>query len=140
VSRNVINFFKDRVFNYSSTQGYQTYEMSISNEWGDFSLYAFNFIDVRPENAPLIGIYIRWQEPFVLKLFHRIPILNLTPRQETVALHYAIGESYQSIANILNLSLYTINEHIRNIYDELGVSSRAELLEVILCKPFKKPS
>jgi DNA-binding NarL/FixJ family response regulator len=76
---------------------------------------------------------ISWQEPFILKLFHRIKRLKLTPRQETVILLYTKGEPQQIIAYKLNLSVNTVKEHIKNICERLKVGSRGDLIERILC-------
>jgi DNA-binding NarL/FixJ family response regulator len=54
-------------------------------------------------------------------------------RQETVSLLYASGDHHQTIAEKLNLSLYTVKEHVKNITDRLDIHSRADLIELILC-------
>ncbi len=107
--------------------------LSTTNAWGEFKLRAFLIKDMTGKRGNQIGLNIRWQEPFVLKLFHRIRTLNLTPRQETVGLLYAAGNQHQTIANKLNLSLYTVKEHVKNIVNRLDIQSRADLIELILC-------
>jgi len=107
--------------------------LTISNDWGQFQLRGFLLQNKLASNSPQIGINIRWQEPFVLTLFHRIKMLHLTPRQETVGLLYAAGDQYQTIANKLGLSLYTIKDHIKNISARLEINSRADLIKLILC-------
>jgi len=107
--------------------------LTISNAWGNFQIKGFLLQKKLGVNQPLIGINIRWQEPFVLTLFHRIKMLNLTPRQETVGLLYAAGDPYQVIAEKLGLSLYTIKDHIKNISTRLNIGSRADLIQLILC-------
>jgi len=106
--------------------------LTVSNSWGQFQLSGF-LLHEQGNNSQKIGITIRWQEPFVLTLFHRIKMLNLTARQETVGLLYAAGDQYQTIAEKLNLSLYTIKDHIKNISGKLKTNSRADLIELILC-------
>lgn len=107
--------------------------LATANAWGEFKLRGFLIKDMTGKRSNQIGLNIRWQEPFVLKLFHRIRTLKLTPRQETVGLLYAAGNQHQTIANKLNLSLYTVKEHVRNISARLGIRSRADLIELILC-------
>jgi len=105
-----------------------------SNAWGEFKLRAF-LIDALDDKAePQIGLHLCWQEPFVLKLFHRIKMLNLTPRQETVALFYSAGDQLQMIADKLGISLHTVKEHIRNISERLSIKTRADLITCILCE------
>ncbi|NQY27476.1 MAG: response regulator transcription factor [Piscirickettsiaceae bacterium] len=107
--------------------------LATTNAWGEFKLRAFLIKDMMGDRDDQIGLNIRWQEPFVLKLFHRIRTLNLTPRQETVGLLYAAGNQHQTIADKLNLSLYTVKDHVKNIVDRLAIHSRVDLIELILC-------
>lgn len=107
--------------------------LSTSNAWGEFKLRGFLIKDKIGKRAPRIGLNIRWQEPFVLKLYHRIKTLDLTPRQETVGLLYAAGDPYQDIADKLHLSLYTVKEHVRNISNRIDIRSRADLIQLLLC-------
>ncbi|PHS70348.1 MAG: hypothetical protein COB23_04335 [Methylophaga sp.] len=104
-----------------------------SNAWGDFKLRAFLIKDKIGNRMPRIGLNIRWQEPFVLKLFHRIKTLGLTPRQETVGLLYAAGDPHQNISAKLNISVFTVKEHVKNITDKLNIRSRADLIALLLC-------
>lgn len=107
----------------------------IDSAWGSFCLTGFLIHDCEGQRAPQIGINIRWQVPFLLKLFHAIPNLNLTLRQQSVALFYASGCPTKVMACKLELSIYTVKEHIRNIFERLQVRSRAELIEKLLCTP-----
>ncbi|MFW5451062.1 MAG: LuxR C-terminal-related transcriptional regulator [Methylophagaceae bacterium] len=107
--------------------------LTTSNAWGEFKLRGFLIKDKAGKRAPRIGLSIRWQEPFVLRIFHRIKTLGLTPRQETVGLFYAIGDQHQMIANKLNLSPYTVKEHIKNLTQRLNIHSRADFIELLLC-------
>lgn len=107
--------------------------LTASNAWGEFKLKGFLIKDKAGHRTDQIGLNIRWQEPFVLKLFHRIKTFDLTPRQETVALLYAAGDQLQMIAFKLNLSIHTVKEHIKNISSRLNTHSRADLIELILC-------
>lgn len=104
-----------------------------TNAWGEFKLRAFLIKDKVGNRSPRIGLNIRWQEPFVLKLYHRIKTLDLTPRQETVGLLYCAGDQYQTIADKLNLSVYTVKEHVKNITERLDIRSRADLIQLLLC-------
>ena len=107
--------------------------LTIANAWGEFKLRAFLINDLDGKRSNQIGLNICWQEPFVLKLFHRIKTLSLTPRQETVGLFYAAGEPLQVIADKLGISLHTVKEHIKNICDRLDIKTRADLIALILC-------
>lgn len=108
--------------------------LSIRNAWGEFKLRAFLINDLKNQDSPQIGLNISWQEPFILKLFHKIKTLGLTCRQETIALFYAAGDQLQVIADKLRISLHTVKEHIRNISLRLNIKSRAGLVGIILCE------
>jgi len=119
----------------NSKNGHKTTStVSIMNAWGEFKLHAFLMADLSNSNESQIALNISWQEPFVLKLFHKIKTLGLTSRQETIALFYAAGDQLQIIADKLNISLHTVKEHIRNISTRLNIKSRAELVGIILCE------
>lgn len=54
------------------------------------------------------------------------PEMSLTERERAVLELILEGFPYKQIADRLDLSVYTVNFHIRNIYDKLQVHSRAE--------------
>lgn len=108
--------------------------LRLNSLWGSFEISGYPVIDTLGHRAPQVYLHICWQVPFALKLFHQIPNLRLTQRQEVIALLYATGEPTKTIASILGLSLYTIKEHVHNIFDRLGIHSRAELIKRTICE------
>jgi DNA-binding NarL/FixJ family response regulator len=56
------------------------------------------------------------------------PENNLSERERDVLDLILQGYLYKQIADQLNLSVYTVNFHIRNIYAKLQVHSRAEAM------------
>jgi len=52
----------------------------------------------------------------------------LTPREREILQLLAEGKSNKDIAGMLNLSLYTVETHRRNLQDKLNVHSFAELI------------
>ncbi len=54
------------------------------------------------------------------------PPVDLTDREKAVLDLILEGYPYKQIADQLNLSVYTVNFHIRNIYGKLHVHSRSE--------------
>jgi len=52
----------------------------------------------------------------------------LTPREREILQLLAEGKSNKEIAGMLNLSLYTVETHRRNLQDKLNVHSFAELI------------
>ena len=54
------------------------------------------------------------------------PMVSLTDREQAVLDLVLEGFPYKQIADQLDLSVYTVNFHIRNIYGKLQVHSRSE--------------
>ena len=51
---------------------------------------------------------------------------KLTYRQNEVLTMIAKGMQNKEIAKALNLSIYTVMDHVKHLYNKLSVSSRAE--------------
>lgn len=109
-------------------------ELTVKSVWGDFQINGFPVLDDKGKRAPHVYLNITWQVPFSLMLFHNIRYMCFTPRQEIIGLLYAAGESTKSIANKLELSLYTVKEHVQHIFERLQIHTRAELIEHIICR------
>jgi two-component system response regulator NreC len=60
----------------------------------------------------------------------------LTPREREILQLLAEGKSNKDIAGLLNLSLYTVETHRRNLQDKLNVHSFAELILYAVRKGF----
>ena len=56
---------------------------------------------------------------------------NLSDRQYEVLCLIGQGRNAEYVANALTISVSTVQTHIRNIYQKLGVHSRQELLDLI---------
>lgn len=57
---------------------------------------------------------------------HPIQNYNLTSRESEILSLLVQGLSYKMIADRCQISLYTVNSHIQNIYDKLQVNSAVE--------------
>lgn len=57
---------------------------------------------------------------------------NLTSRETTVLALLSEGFSYKMIASKMEISYYTVNAHIRKIYEKLQVNSSAEAVSLAL--------
>jgi DNA-binding NarL/FixJ family response regulator len=73
----------------------------------------------------------------VVQLFHKTgPVEKLdnrlTPHELRLLGMLSEGYSYQAIADRLQVSINTIRDHIRNIYDKLHVHSKAEAVRKVL--------
>ena len=58
--------------------------------------------------------------------------LGLTPAQTRVASLVLRGRSTREIVNELRISSHTVQEHLRAVFDKLGVASRRELVATLL--------
>ena len=57
---------------------------------------------------------------------------DLTPRQEEIALFAAMGDSNKEIAEKLFIAEYTVKDHLKEIFQQIGVYKRSELCPKIL--------
>jgi DNA-binding NarL/FixJ family response regulator len=51
---------------------------------------------------------------------------GLTPREEEILLRLSKGYQDKQIADTLNISTWTVHNHIKNIFKKLGVHSRTQ--------------
>jgi DNA-binding CsgD family transcriptional regulator len=60
---------------------------------------------------------------------------GLTPAQSRVAALVVQGRSTRSIMAELHISSNTLQEHLRAVFDKLGIGSRRELVAVLSGRP-----
>ncbi len=97
-----------------------------ANGWGQFVFRAY-WLDGEGAEPPLVAIRISRREPLAVRLLRRMESLPLSERQIEVSLHLASGETYAAIAERLGLSRPTVIYHAQELFNKLGVASRAEL-------------
>ena len=57
---------------------------------------------------------------------------ELTEREETILKKLAAGLSYKMTADMLGISIHTVNNHARTIYEKMRVNSRSEAIATLL--------
>jgi DNA-binding NarL/FixJ family response regulator len=65
----------------------------------------------------------------VIRSFQRSTDSPLTSRETEVLQKLSRGKSYTMIADDLHINKETVRTHIKNIYQKLNVSSKAEAIE-----------
>ena len=58
--------------------------------------------------------------------------MSLTKREREVAVLAAGGITSKDIADRLFVSVRTVDNHLGRVYEKLGISSRAELAEIVV--------
>ena len=59
---------------------------------------------------------------------------HLTPREHEVMTHLSRGVLDKEIADFLSISIWTVHNHLKNIYEKLGVQNRTEAVMEYLQK------
>ncbi|MCA9575955.1 MAG: LuxR C-terminal-related transcriptional regulator [Polyangiales bacterium] len=62
------------------------------------------------------------------RTFTRSPFADLSPRQIEVARYAALGATAKEIAAETGISAHTVRQHLKAVYEVLGVGSRVELV------------
>src|SRR5438067_9195671 len=56
----------------------------------------------------------------------------LSPREREIARMVSQGYTNKMIANVLDISLWTVSTHLRRIFAKLGVSTRAAMVALVV--------
>jgi DNA-binding CsgD family transcriptional regulator len=57
---------------------------------------------------------------------------GLTARELDVARHVLRGDSTKAVANALHISAHTVQDHLKSVFDKVGVRSRRDLVGRLL--------
>ena len=96
------------------------------NSWGHFAFRAY-WLEGKGAEPPLIGIRVSRLEPLPVRVLRHMERLPLSERQVEVSLHMASGLTYAEVAERLGVSRTTAIFHAQQVFNKLGVASRAEL-------------
>ncbi len=110
---------QDKVQRWLSQNPDSNHRLSISIENGE--LAELRFIEKRQQQGLLLRIVIN-SESDKLETLKRG--LNVTKREAEVLFWLANGKSNKEIAEILGLSVRTVNKHLEQVFPKLGVENR----------------
>lgn len=103
-----------------------------NNTWGCF-VFRINWLQ-RPNNGSRgrIAVIVQYQKPALYCVLRRCEELGLTIRQTEVTAELLQGVSYEAVAGKLHLSTHTVTDHVKNVYEKLGIKNKGELLLSLL--------
>jgi DNA-binding CsgD family transcriptional regulator len=102
-------------------------DLRLENPRGRFVFRAHWLDPVGVATGKLIGVTIQHQEPAVLQTWRALQSWELSPVQMEVCLLLAQDHSQEVIGQRLNIKPTTVKDHVRKLYDKLGVARRDEL-------------
>ena len=102
------------------------------NFWGSFEFSLHRLSDAGIHSDPLIAVAVHRQEPLTLSVLRGCKKLTLTEKQTEIALLLVTGLSYDAVATRLGIRSTTVVDHVRKIYEKVGVANRSELVTMLL--------
>jgi DNA-binding CsgD family transcriptional regulator len=102
------------------------------NPWGHFTFRAYWLEPAKPGTEGLIGITVQLQESVLLQCLRRMQEVRLSAREAEVGLWLLRGYTTQKIVERLYISVHTVIDHLRNLYEKLDVHGREELITKLL--------
>jgi DNA-binding CsgD family transcriptional regulator len=102
------------------------------NAWGRFTFRAYWLESVGDNVSGLIGVTVKQAEPQALRVMRNMQTLPLSNKQKEVCLLVATGHSNDTVAQRLNISVTTVRDHLRKIYDKFAVHDRKDLIAALL--------
>lgn len=112
----------------------------VRNYWGSFQFRLYRLSDSKIDSDQLTAIAVHRQEPLSLCVFRGCKNLALTEKQTEISLLLMKGLSYDAVATRLTIRSTTVVDHVRKIYEKVGVSNRSELVTTLLFGGKKEPS
>ncbi|MFM2400429.1 MAG: hypothetical protein RL341_2586 [Pseudomonadota bacterium] len=101
---------------------------SMVNAWGRFIFNVFWLESRAAHESGLIGLTIQRQEPLSLGIVRGLQRTALSPKQREIALMLALGKTAEEVVTQLSIGTTTYKDHVRKIYEKMGVNQRADLI------------
>ena len=95
------------------------------------TLYSGNYNEEFPLNGTLANKVLLYFMQKEKTLSNKMDEYKLTNRQKEVLKLLYDGGSYKQIADVCNISIETLNSHIKAIYPKLNINSRGEIRGVL---------
>lgn len=107
-----------------------------SDKFSDFTDWELSILDMLTEalEAWFTAFHAGSGEPTADEARYSASLtsIELTRRESEIAMLIAKGSSTKEISNQLNISYSTVRTHIANIYQKCGVSSRVQLMKLLM--------
>jgi len=103
--------------------------LEINNPWGHF-LFEFDWLQApESEDGPegAVAVSISQQEPILYRALSECDQLGFTARQSEVVFWLLKGLSRTEISKKIHVSHYTVNDHVKKIYQKLEICNRTGL-------------
>jgi len=124
--QNLCNRFYDRLPISQSPR------WTTTNPWGSFTFQANWFQKTARKKDDLIAVTAQYEEPTLYHVMLLCDELGFTVRQTEVITQLLKGFTYDVIADELYVSPHTVADHVKRIYEKLGIHNRSELLSNLL--------
>jgi DNA-binding CsgD family transcriptional regulator len=102
-----------------------------ANNWGRF-VFRGNWLAGHGGEPPRVGLLIAHYLPRRLRLWQSIQVLELAPRLQEAALHYADGCSLSELAQRMGISRNTAISYVEALYEKLAIPPSKEALQDLL--------
>ena len=116
----------------SGERGHEIPVLAVRNSSGRYSLRAYRLHDSAGAHSGLIGVQIARQVPLSVRLLESPAVRALPPREKQVCLLLIEGLATEHIAAKMGISTHGVVQHIRSLYNRLGIHRREELFPALI--------
>lgn len=109
----------------------QASTIRIDNRWGRFIFRASWISGTVSKADRLVAISVLRQEPLSVRVVRGFQDSPLSPKQRAVALMLVTGHSAEEVVKELSISVTTYKDHLRKIYEKLGITRRVDLVRCL---------
>jgi len=118
--------------NLDSEDSVRSPNVVFRNSWGSFQFIPYQLAGLTNKSEHSTIVVVHLQEQLSLAVFRGCRKLSLTEKQTEITILMSKGLSYETVATELHISSNTVIDHVRKIYDKLGVGNRIGLFTTLL--------